>query len=211
MKSLISLSILSACLVACQPSKAPEQEQTPSATAIDTTMLDTTVVAVQDYESPPPEPPKAKYLEFVAPTLKVDEMPKEEHMDIHTEGTQGLIGTAAIEAENMIIEPDYQYTNVDQKPEFNPKGGLETYIKDNLNYPEEAMDEGFEGITQITFVVTKDGQVTQARISKSSGNREMDYEALRVIKKMPRWIPGKQNGQTVSVMLNIPIVFELGE
>lgn len=129
MKSLISLSILSACIVACQPCKAPEQKQSPSATAIDTTILDTTVVAVQDYESPPPEPNKAKYLEFVAPTLDVSDRQEDEGLDFITEGTQGQYADAPMEVDDRNYNPIVSYENAEQKPEFIYKGGLETYIK----------------------------------------------------------------------------------
>jgi hypothetical protein len=83
MKSLISLSILSACFVACQPSKAPEQKQTPSATAIDTTMVDTSALASVLLEPgpPPPPPPAPKYLEFVAPTLDVSDRQEDEGLE----------------------------------------------------------------------------------------------------------------------------------
>lgn len=211
MKSLISLSILSACIVACQPSKAPEQKQTPSATAIDTTILDTTVVAVQDYESPPPEPHKAKYLEFVAPTLDVSDRQEDEGLDFITEGTQGQYADAPMEVDDRNYNPIISYENVEQKPEFIYKGGLETYIKENIIYPEDALDKGISGVSIVVFTIDQTGHVTNIRILKSSGNPMLDGEAMRVIRKMPNWTPGKVNGRNISVMQKVPVVFELGE
>ena len=131
MKSLISLSILSACFVACQPNKAPEQKQTPSTTAIDTTMVDTSAVASVLLEPgpPPPPPPAPKYLEFVAPTLDVSDKQEDEGLDFITEGTQGQYADAPMEVDDRNYNPIVSYENAEQKPEFIYKGGLETYIK----------------------------------------------------------------------------------
>lgn len=208
MKSLISLSILLVCLVACQPSKAPEQKQTAS----DTTAEDSARIVSIVLKKPvcPPPPPEAKHLEFVAPTLDVNDMPEEEHMDINTEGTQGQYADVPMNVDDRNYNPIVSYENAEQKPEFNPKDGYEAYIKENLHYPNAAADE-IECTCVIAFVIDRNGNVTQARIEKSSGYREMDYEALRVIKKMPRWIPGKDNGQAVAVTHSISVQFDLGE
>ena len=213
MKSLISLSILFACLVACQPSKAPEQKQTPSATAIDTTMVDTSAVASVLLEPgpPPPPPPAPKYLEFVAPTLDVSDKQEDEGLDFITEGTQGQYADAPMEVDDRNYNPIVSYENAEQKPEFNPKGGLEAFIKDNLIYPEEALDEGISGVSIVSFTIDQTGHVTNIRILKSSGNPMLDGEAMHVIRKMPNWIPGKVNGRNISVMQKVPVVFELGE
>jgi protein TonB len=173
-------------------------------------MVDTTVVAVQDYESPPP-PPAPKYLEFVAPKLDPRDMPDDEIFDINTEGTQGQYADVAMEVDNRTYNPTVSYESVEQKPEFNPKGGYDAYIKENLIYPNAASDDGIEGTCIISFTIAKDGQIVFAGIAKSSGYRELDYEALRVIKKMPRWTPGKVNGQPVPVVHSISVVFEMRE
>jgi protein TonB len=211
MKSLISLSILSICFVACQPSKAPEQKQTSNSTTEDTARIDSIVLKTQPYLPPPPPTPAPKYLEFVAPTLDPRDMPEDEHMDIHTEGTQGQYADVGMEAGDRTYNHAVSYEYVEQKPEFNPKGGYDAYIKENLIYPAAASDDGIEGTCIISFTVAKDGQIIFAGIAKSSGYRELDYEALRVIKKMPRWTPGKVNGQPVPVMHSISVVFEMRE
>jgi protein TonB len=212
MKSLISLSILTACFVACQPSKAPEQKQTSSATAIDTLTAENTAVSgVMKENPPPPEPPKAKNFEFVHPTIVETEMPEDKIMDFKTEKTQGQYDDVPMEVDDRNYNPIISYENAEQKPEFNPKGGLETYIKDNLIYPEEAMEKGISGVSIVAFDIDQTGRATNIRILKSSGNPMLDAEAMRVIRKMPNWIPGKVNGRNVSVMQKVPVVFELGE
>ena len=80
MKSLISLSILSVCFVACQPSKAPEQKQTSNPTTEDTARIDSIVLKTQVYPPPPPAP---KHLEFVAPTLDVKDIAIEESEELN--------------------------------------------------------------------------------------------------------------------------------
>lgn len=86
------------------------------------------------------------------------------------------------------------------------------FIYKNIKYPKEARDKGIEGMVVVSFIVEKDGSVTNAEIKRDIGGG-CDEEALRVINLMPaqnlRWIPGKQQGQPVRVLFNIPIRFKL--
>ena len=116
-----------------------------------------------------------------------------------------------MEVDDRTYNPIVSYENAEQKPEFNPKDGYEAYIKENLHYPNAAAVYEIECTVVIAFVIDRNGNITKARIEKSSGYREMDYEALRVIKKMPRWIPGKVNGHPIAVTHSISVEFEIGE
>jgi protein TonB len=211
MKNLISLSILSACMVACQPSKTPEQKQTASdTTAEDSSRIDSIVLKTAVCPPPPPET-KFTPIQSLAPMLDVNDMPVQENLDYNVEPRDAQIGSIKMEHDNVTDNPSFSYSNVELKPEFIYKGGLDAYIKENLNYPVAASVDGIEGTCIISFTISTDGQIIFAGIAKSSGYRELDYEALRIIKKMPRWIPGIQNGQTVAVMHSIPVEFDLGE
>ena len=66
-----------------------------------------------------------------------------------------------------------------------------------------------EGRTICSFVITKEGKVTEAHVVKSSGTESLDNEALRVVNNMPEWEPGKENGEPVNVHYSIPVVFKL--
>lgn len=98
---------------------------------------------------------------------------------------------------------------VDQMPEF--KGGMEAfnlYLKKTIKYPDQCALMGITGTVLIEFVVEKDGTVSEAKVLVSV-YPDLDTEALRVIKKSPKWNPGKQNGIPVRVYYQIPIKFTL--
>jgi protein TonB len=73
------------------------------------------------------------------------------------------------------------------------------------------MEKGISGVSIVAFTIDQTGRASNIRILKSSGNPILDGEAMRVIRKMPNWTPGKVNGRNVSVMQKVPVVFELGE
>lgn len=100
---------------------------------------------------------------------------------------------------------------VEQMPQF--KGGEEALIKfisQNFKYPDEAIKQDISGRVIIQFVVTKEGKIVNQKILRSAGPI-LDQEAIRVVKAMPPWSPGKQNGQNVNVYFTLPIVFKLPE
>jgi protein TonB len=85
---------------------------------------------------------------------------------------------------------------------------LMNFLMKNVKYPKEATDKGTEGRVIVQFVVDKDGSVINPKVVKSV-SPELDQEALRVVKMMPKWQPGKQNGEIVPVRFAIPVVFML--
>jgi TonB family protein len=103
---------------------------------------------------------------------------------------------------------DRIYTFAEQKPEF-PGGekALTAYLKKNVNMPEMAKKNGEQGKVFITFVVEKDGSLSNPKVLRGIGNG-CDDEAVRVVKNMPKWLPGKQNGQTIRVQYTLPIIFK---
>jgi TonB family protein len=100
-------------------------------------------------------------------------------------------------------------TIVEEMPEF-PGGpeALYPYIREILKYPEKAIEQGVEGIVYLTFVVEKDGSVSNIKVLRSIGYG-CDEEALRIVRGMPKWKPGKQRGVPVRVQYNLPIRFKL--
>ncbi len=101
------------------------------------------------------------------------------------------------------------YDVVEQMPQF-PGGpaALMEYLSKNVHYPEEAHKNGIQGRVIATFVVEKDGSITEARVVRSV-DKLLDAEALRVLSAMPNWIPGRQNGEPVRVQYTVPITFNL--
>ena len=96
---------------------------------------------------------------------------------------------------------------LDQMPEF--PGGMEalnTYLRNNIRYPQEAQKAGIQGRVIIQFIVSKDGSITDAEVVESV-DPQLDAEALRLIKNMPRWKPGMRKGQAIRVKQTLPIRF----
>jgi protein TonB len=96
---------------------------------------------------------------------------------------------------------------VEEMPQF-PGGrpALEKYLHENLRYPGEARQAGVKGTVYIGFVVCRDGSICNPQVMRGIGYG-CDQEALRLIREMPRWLPGKQRGQPVLVRYSLPIRF----
>lgn len=84
--------------------------------------------------------------------------------------------------------------------------GIVKHVQTTLKYPEEAKKDSADGVSMVTFVVQKNGEIADIKIAKPLC-KSCDAEALRVVKAMPNWIPGKQEGQAVNVRMNLPIQF----
>lgn len=107
-------------------------------------------------------------------------------------------------------DPDV-YTVVEKMPEY--PGGEEARIKflvTNIKYPPKARKEGIKGTVFVTFIIEKDGKITNVKALKGIGGG-CDEEAVRVISMMPNWKPGMQRGEAVRVQFNMPIKFHLDE
>lgn len=110
---------------------------------------------------------------------------------------------------NLPKEDEKVYIMVDQAPEF-PGGqkALSEFLGKNFKYPKNAEAKGIQGKVYVSFVVTKEGKITKAKIWKSV-DPELDAEALRLIQQMPNWVPGKKKGAIVNVAMTLPVTFSL--
>lgn len=115
----------------------------------------------------------------------------------------------------IYIEPSPAENKVYQFPEVMPqfKGGIDSlmqYIRQHLVYPERERKKKIEGTVYAKFIIDKEGKITQPKIIRSvPKSKNFDSEVIRVIRSMPDWIPGKQNGQPVDTEFNLPIQFKL--
>jgi protein TonB len=182
---------------------------------------------------PPVEPPPAKpTIAFVAPVVKKDEEVIEEvppptqeeikNVEISTETKEGDANGVASgigdepteEAPPPVVEevkekPQEIFKVVEQMPAF--EGGnaaLFKYLGENLKYPVMARENGVEGTVVVQFVVNEDGSIVTPAVVRDIG-AGCGEEALRVVKGMPKWQPGKQRGKAVRVQFNLPIRFKL--
>ena len=103
------------------------------------------------------------------------------------------------------------FTLVEKMPRF--PGGEEAmmqFVQKNIQYPQTAKELGIQGTSYITFIIEKDGDINDAKVLRGIPcGADLDYEAVRIIKSMPLWEPGTQNGRQVRVQFNLPIRFTL--
>jgi len=100
-------------------------------------------------------------------------------------------------------------TVVEEMPEFpGGHGPMMQYVSKQLKYPEEAVENNVQGAVIVTFVVERDGHINEVKVLRGIGGG-CDEEAMRVVKGMPNWSPGKQNGKLVRVRYNLPIRYAL--
>ena len=105
---------------------------------------------------------------------------------------------------------EHAYQVVEVQPEF-PGGmnALMAFMRDNMKYPDECRKNNIQGKAYVRFVVAKDGAIRDVEVVKSAGDDLLDAEAMRVVKAMPAWIPGKQGGENVNVYFTLPVMYRL--
>ena len=169
-------------------------------------------------------------IKFTAPVIKKDdEVRPEDEMKSQDEimnskvavGFANVVGNdesgEVLKAKEALVtepvkpkeEENKVFDVVEQMPSF-PGGtaALMAYLQKAIKYPPVAEENGIQGRVICTFVVERDGSVTDVRIAKSV-DPSLDKEAQRVVSAMPKWIPGKQNGQSVRVKYTLPVTFRL--
>ncbi|MBQ8501518.1 MAG: energy transducer TonB [Bacteroides sp.] len=175
----------------------------------------------------PPPPALKSSIKFTAPVIKKDEevadgdeIKSQEELTqtkvaisiADVKGNDEVNGVDIAELKQVIVQAPVEeqvFDMVEQMPQF-PGGVSELmkYIAENMKYPVMAAENGIQGRVTCQFVVGKDGQVRDVKVLKTL-DPYCDKEAVRVIQSMPRWIPGKQNGQAVAVKYTVPITFRL--
>ena len=107
------------------------------------------------------------------------------------------------------VEPEKVFTAVEQMPQF-PGGDAELmkFLSKNIKYPTMAMENNIQGRVFVQFVVTKTGAIGEVKVVRSV-DRDLDREAVRVCKSLPKFTPGKMNGQAVNVWYTLPVSFKL--
>lgn len=159
-------------------------------------------------ETPPPPPPPEPSMELI---IVDDDVEIDEEFMIDMEATvfTEVSEFAPIIVEEEEVAEDVIFTVVEDQPGF--PGGDEArmrFLQENLKYPTMAREAGIQGTVFVTFVVERDGSVTDVRVLRGIGGG-LDEEAVRVVRMMPKWNPGRQRGQPVRVQFNMPIRFVL--
>ena len=170
---------------------------------------------------------------FTAPVIKKDELVKEENqvkqMDqldakvaVGTKDEEGVKdrNIEAVRSDIAVAPPppppapkpevsNKVFDVVEEMPSFpGGQGALMSFLNSNIKYPVVAQENGVQGRVIVGFVVERDGSITDVKVMRSV-DPSLDREAQRVVRAMPRWKPGKQNGSAVRVKYTVPVVFRL--
>lgn len=168
-------------------------------------------------------------VKFTAPVIKKDsEVKEEDEIKLEeVEKSNKAIGSFTVEGNDEVggevlkakdeikapeppkHEKNKIFTVVEQMPMY-PGGdaALMQYLSSNIHYPAVAAENGVQGRVVVGFVVERDGSITDVNVMRSV-DPSLDREAVRVVKNMPRWTPGKQNGSAVRVKYQVPVTFRL--
>ena len=112
--------------------------------------------------------------------------------------------------DTVVGDDDYICVNYETWPKF--PGGQQAmikYIQENLKYPKQALKKQKQGRSIGQIIVEKDGSITHIRVVRSSGNKSLDRAAIRVIKTMPKWTPGRLQGKIVRTTYALPVNFRI--
>lgn len=209
----------------------PKENKKPVAIMKEVTLAEPPPI---DPKKPPPPPPPSEppppvkpTVKFTPPIIKKDEEVKEEEKPPEqTEMKEAAAGIKTQEGDVNGIDPGIVdnpgtgtgiveappppeiFKFVEQMPE--PPFDVTAFLNKNIRYPDAAKENNIEGRVTIQFVVSEDGSISEAKVA---GNRRLggglEEEAIRVVKSMPNWRPGKQNGRAVKVYYTLPISFKL--
>lgn len=177
----------------------------------------------------PPPPPLKSSIKFTPPVIKPDEEVADEDevktqetlnetkitisvADVKGTDEENGVDVADLDENQQITEeaPEEQvFVIVEQMPSF-PGGedALRKFIAHSIKYPVIAQENGIQGKVYVTFVVDRDGSITNAKVARGV-DPSLDKEALRVVNSLPKWVPGKQGGKAVKVSFTVPISFVL--
>lgn len=165
---------------------------------------------VQEEQTAPPPPPPAP--DIIEEIQIVDDDVETEDIQINTEDDQNQV-QEVIQAPVAVIEEDPEenvvFKVVEEKPSF-PGGdkALMQFLSENIKYPIIAQENGIQGRVYVEFTVRKDGTIDDVQVVRSA-DPSLDKEAIRLVKSMPNWNPGKQRGKAVHCKFWLPVVFKL--
>lgn len=166
------------------------------------------IIPITQQNQPPPPPPPPPQVQEILNIVEDDTEIKDE-LDINSEADENT-EVQVIEYEEEVVEEEI-FTVVETMPEF--PGGVKAmyeYLGKNIKYPEVAKEAGIQGKVYVSFVVGKNGEITDVKVLRGiPGGKMCDDEAVRVVKAMPKWNPGKQRGKAVKVSYMLPVQFTL--
>jgi len=173
-------------------------------------------ITQQEYVPPPPPPPQPTQIEIVEDDEEIEDDMDIEETDINEDTEIEIVDIEEVNeepevfivVEDMPTFPGCEKVKSKKEREKCADTELRKYLGRTVKYPAMAKDAGISGRVYVNFVVMEDGRISKIKLLKGIGGG-CDEEAMRVVKKMPRWNPGKQRGRNVRVSYNLPINFVL--
>lgn len=208
----VGLTLALAILLLAFEWKSSSEEVSQFQTVAEEQIEEEIIPITQQMLKPPPPPPPAPKLtdliDIVEDDTQIDEELEiqdvddtSENIDVPTDasdfGPYGDEDTGDTEV----------FVVVEDMPSF-PGGNVQKWIAKNVKYPVLAMENGIQGKVFIQFVIERDGSITDVKVLRGV-DASLDKEAVRVVKAMPKWKPGKQRGKPVRVSYTLPINFQL--
>ncbi len=166
------------------------------------------IIPITEHKPPPPPPPPPKQVTQIKIVEDDVEVEDEIEIDVEADDDTEVEEYIPVEEEEEIVEAEI-FTVVESMPEFpGGVGELYKYLGSSIKYPPLAKESGIQGRVFVNFVVEPNGSISNVKVLRGIGGG-CDEEAMRVVKGMPSWKPGKQRGKAVRVSYNLPIKFTL--
>ncbi len=205
---VVALAVLFTGLQWRSYAKAEKIERNSNLFEREETML---IEDVKEEQPEEPEPPQQQ-----APEEVIQELPQEFNVvdnkqEVNTRFQSVDEGKPAPPPPPVVVveeeAADEIFTVVEENASF-PDGDVQAYLGKKIVYPEIAVENGIQGRVVLQFVVEKDGSITDIKVVRGVDS-SLDKEAMRVVKEMPKWKPGKQRGKPVRSRFTLPVAFRL--
>ena len=180
--------------------------------------METAAVAIEEeiteitrQDQKPPEPPKKTEITVITDILDIVTNDTKITTDIDfAEFSEDVEIVQQVAVQEEVIEEDQPFVKVEQMPSF--QGGdlmtFRNWVQSKVRYPQIAQENGISGRVLMSFVIEKDGTLTNIQVLQAP-DRSLSDEAMRVLKQSPKWKPGKQRNQTVRVKYTLPVDFRI--
>ena len=169
------------------------------------------ITEITRQDQKPPEPPKKVEVKVIADLLQVVTNDTKITTDVDfAEFDEDMEIIQQVEVEEEVVEDDQPFLIAETMPSFQG-GDLNTFrawVQSNVRFPQIALENGIQGRVVLTFVIEKDGRLTNIVVLQAP-DRSLSDEAVRVLQKSPKWKPGKQRNQTVRVKYTLPVDFRV--
>ena len=202
--------VVSLCLVIGAFAYTPK-ERTIEKMDLQAAIVEEEIVEITRQDQKPPEPPKRVEVKVIADLLQVvtndTKITTEVDFAEFDENTEVI---QQVEVGEETIEDDQPFLIAETMPSFQG-GDLNTFrnwVQQNVKFPQIALENGIHGRVILSFVIDKDGRLTNIEVLQSP-DRSLADEAIRVLNKSPKWSPGKQRNQTVRVRYTLPVEFRM--